>query len=243
MSGQKLRRTRAPGAGVTAAKPGTGLAAAYERVWGAIADHSLPPGTRLIEDQLCEALGLGRTRVRTLLQRLAHEHVVTLMPNRGAIVSKPSVQRAHEVFETRSILETAVVSKLLGSATKADERRMREHLQREKAAWQAHDRRSIIKLSGEFHLILAKLADNGVILDMLRQLVTQSSLIIAVYQAPGAVPCPPDEHERLCEAIESSDRAAVRLMQQHLQHVVDELQLVDEEDQGVNLVSVLTHVV
>jgi DNA-binding GntR family transcriptional regulator len=77
---------------------------------------------------------------------------------------------------------------------------------------------------------------------MLRELVTQSSLIIAVYQAPGTVPCPPDEHERLCEAIESSDRLAVRLMQQHLQHVLDELKLVESSERAVDLVTVLTHV-
>ncbi len=218
------------------------LPAAYERVWNAIIDHSLPPGTRLVEDQLCEAFGIGRTRVRQLLQRLAHEKVVTLTPNRGAIVSKPSVRQAHEVFEVRNVLEAAVVSKLLHSATKADKKRIREHVQREKAAWQARQRRDIIMLSGEFHLILATLAGNELTLNLLRELVTQSSLIIAVYQAPGTAPCPPDEHERLCEAIESSDRAAVRLMQQHLQHVLDDLQLVDSSERGIDLVTVLTQV-
>jgi DNA-binding GntR family transcriptional regulator len=225
----------------TSRRVSTSVAAAYERMWSAIVDHSLPPGTRLVEDQLCEAFGIGRTRVRQLLQRLAHEHVVTLTPNRGAIVSKPSVRRAQEVFEVRSVLETAVVSKLLDSATRADKRRIREHVQREKAAWQARDRRSTIKLSGEFHLILAMLAGNELALNMLRELVSQSSLIIAVYQAPGTAPCPPDEHERLCEAIESSDRSALRLMQQHLQHVLDDLKLVESSEHGVDLVTVLTH--
>eukprot|EP01034_Spumella_vulgaris_P010859 gene10859-13788_t len=74
-----------PGAAV-----GSGIEKAYERIWGAIMDHSLPPGTRLIEDKLCEIFGIGRTRIRQVLQRLAHEQVVTLMPNRGAIVSQPT---------------------------------------------------------------------------------------------------------------------------------------------------------
>lgn len=243
MSMRKTGHARTTRTGTTSSKRVSApLAAAYERMWSAIVDHSLPPGTRLVEDQLCEAFGVGRTRVRQLLQRLSHEHVVTLTPNRGAIVSRPSVQRAHEVFEIRSVLESAVVSKLLDSVTKADKRRIREHLQREKTAWRARDRRSIIKLSGEFHLILAMLAGNELALNMLRELVTQSSLIIAVYQAPGTAPCPPDEHERLCEAIESSDRSAVRLMQQHLQHVLDDLKLVESSERGVDLVTVLTHV-
>src|SRR6201991_295016 len=77
----------------------------YERIWNAIMDHSLPPETRLVEERLCEIFGLGRTRLRQVLQRLAHEQVVTLMPNRGAMVSKPSVREARDVFAARRVLE------------------------------------------------------------------------------------------------------------------------------------------
>ena len=218
------------------------LTTAYERIWESIVDHSLPPGTRLVEDQLCEVFGIGRTRIRQVLQRLAHEHVVTLMPNRGAMVATPSVQQAREVFEARGVLEGAIVGKLLDAATRAERRRISEHLLREKTAWDDRNRRLIIKLSGEFHLCLAEIAGNAVMLNMLRELVSQSSLIIAVYQSPGAIPCPPDEHEQLCEALESSDRAAVKLIQQHLKHVLAGLHLVAPGEQGVDLRSVLTHV-
>ncbi len=122
------------------------LAAAYQRIWEAIVNHSLPPGTRLVEDQLCGVFGIGRTRIRQVLQRLAHEHVVTLMPNRGAVVSKPSAQQARDVFEARSVLETAVVTRFLERATKTDKRRIGEHLMREKAARPQRNWRENIKL-------------------------------------------------------------------------------------------------
>src|SRR5579871_5027162 len=64
-----------------ARKPTTASAAdpdeVHERIWSAIMDHSLPPETRLVEERLCEIFGLGRTRLRQVLQRLAHENVVT----------------------------------------------------------------------------------------------------------------------------------------------------------------------
>src|SRR5258708_26094838 len=66
----------------------------HERIWSAIMDHSLPPETRLVEGELCEIFGLGRTRLRQVLPRLAHEKVVTPMRNRGAMGSKPSVREA-----------------------------------------------------------------------------------------------------------------------------------------------------
>src|SRR5262245_53371931 len=64
----------------TRKKGGATADEAYERIWSAIMDHSLPPETRLVEQRLCEIFGLGRTRLRQVLQRLAHERVVTLMP-------------------------------------------------------------------------------------------------------------------------------------------------------------------
>lgn len=214
---------------------------AYERIWGAIIDHSLPPGTRLVEDRLCEIFGIGRTRIRQVLQRLAHEGMVTLMPNRGAVVSAPPVQQARDIFEARRLLEGGIVAKFLGRATRADLRRLRAHVSREKAACRANNYREIIKLSGDFHLLVAELAGNATLLGLLRELVSQSSLVLAVYQRPGAPACPPEEHQQLRLALERGDPAAVTLMQQHLQHVEDALQLVQRSDGDIDLKTVLAH--
>jgi DNA-binding GntR family transcriptional regulator len=168
----------------------------YERIWSAIMDHSLPPETRLVEERLCEIFGLGRTRLRQVLQRLAHERVVTLMPNRGAIVAKPSIREAREVFAARRVLEAGIVQTFLETATRADLKRVQDHLARERAAWRENNRRAMLKLSGEFHIVIAEAAGNGILLELLRDLVSRSSLIIAVYQVPGTPPCPPDEHQQ-----------------------------------------------
>src|SRR5207253_4399225 len=114
---------------------GADVAAVYERIWTAIIDHSLPPETRLVEKHLCEIFGMGRTRLRQVLQRLAHERVVTLMPNRGAMVSKPSVREAREVFAARRILEASIVGSFIESASRADCKRIQDQLAREKLAW------------------------------------------------------------------------------------------------------------
>ena len=121
---------------------GADVGAVYEQIWTAIIDHSLPPQTRLVEERLCEIFGLGRTRLREVLQRLAHERVVTLLPNRGAAVSKPSVREAHEVFVARELLEAGTVAGFIRSATRADCKRLHQHLAREHAAWRQGNRRA-----------------------------------------------------------------------------------------------------
>ena len=220
---------------VIGAKPGIGIAEVYERIWSAIMDHSLPPETRLVESELCEIFGLGRTRLRQVLQKLAHERVVTLMRNRGAMVSRPSVREAREVFAARRVIEANIVETFIKSATRTDVKRLQDHLGREEDAWRSNDRRAVLKLSGEFHLALAEAAGNSILLELLRDLVSRSSLIIAVYQAPGASPCPPDAHRDLTATLERRERSAVRLMVQHLDHVFADLVLEDRSAGGVDL--------
>jgi DNA-binding GntR family transcriptional regulator len=219
-------------------RDGIDTAQVHERIWSAIVDHSLPPETRLVESELCEIFGVGRTRVRQVLQRLAHERVVTLMRNRGAMVSKPSVREARDVFAARRLIETSIVETVIKSATRKDFKRLHEHVAREQDAWRGSDRRAIVTLSGEFHLLLAEAADNNILLEVLRDLVSRSSLIIAVYQSPGASLCPPDAHRELTATLERRERAAIKLMVQHLDHVFAELVLEERNGGGIDLKTV-----
>ncbi|HTV96298.1 MAG TPA: GntR family transcriptional regulator [Steroidobacteraceae bacterium] len=235
---QELPSARAAARSARAAKNGIDTAEVHERIWSAIVDHSLPPETRLVESELCEIFGIGRTRMRQVLQQLAHERVVTLMRNRGAMVSKPSVREAREVFAARRLIEAGIVETHLKSATPKDVKRLQEHVAREEEAWRGNDRRAILKLSGEFHLLLAEAAGNSILLEMLRDLVSRSSLIIAVYQPPGASPCPPDAHRELTAMLERRERSAIRLMIQHLNHVFADLMLEDRNGGGIDLKTV-----
>jgi DNA-binding GntR family transcriptional regulator len=223
-----------------ASDPANGAAEVYERIWNAIMDHSLPPETRLVEERLCEIFGLGRTRLRQVLQRLAHERVVTLMPNRGAMVSRPSIREAREVFAARRVIEAGIVEAFLETATRSDLKRIHDHLSREKAAWRENNRRAMLKLSGEFHLVIAEAAGNSILLELLRDLISRSSLIIAVYQLPGAPTCPPDEHQELVAALEKRDRAATSLMIRHLDHLLAELRLEEPSASRIDLRSVFS---
>jgi DNA-binding GntR family transcriptional regulator len=233
MNAVAAKRTRqAP-----AAKPAAVRAqdAIYERIWTAIVDHSLPPGTKLTEDRLGEIFGVGRTRIRQVLFQLAHEGVVSLQHNRGAFVAQPSVREAREVFEARRAIEWALVARALHTLSPASIRRLREHLRREEAARAANDRRALIKLSGDYHLMLAELSGNSVLSGMLRELVSRASLIIALYEYPGAHSCPPDEHGAILDAIEKRAAHAPDLMRQHLEHVERSLVLRDSNATPLDL--------
>lgn len=210
----------------------------YGRIWTAIMDHSLPPGTKLTEDRLGKIFGLGRTLIRQVLFQLAHEGVVTLEPNRGAFVAQPTVRDAREVFEARRAIEWAVVSRALHVLSPAGIKRLREHLRREQQARDGNDRRTLIRLSGEFHLMLAEASGNIVLAGILRELVSRASLIIALYEYPGAHSCLPDDHGAILDAIEKRSAHAPELMRQHLDHVERSLMLRDSDPPRVDLKSI-----
>ena len=56
----------------------------YEKIYVAILEHRLHPGTKLVEERLAEIFNVSRARIREVLARLAHEQIVELYPQRGA---------------------------------------------------------------------------------------------------------------------------------------------------------------
>ena len=113
--------------------------AIHQRVWLAIVEHRLPPGTKLGEERLAKAFGVSRTQIRQVLERLAHDSIVTVQPNRGAFVSSPTVEEAREVFAARRLIEPDLIRQATKAAQKADIQRLRAHVAKESAARAANE--------------------------------------------------------------------------------------------------------
>jgi len=202
----------------------------------AIEEHRLPPGTKLTEETLAEVFGTTRAHVRHALQHLALKHIVTLQPNRGAFVAQPSVTDARAVFAARRLIEPQLAGSLVGRLGAMELARLRRHVTSEDAARSAQERRAGIKLSGEFHVILAEIAANPVVADIIRDLVARSSLIVAIYKRAHAADCGPDEHREIVDALGAGVRRQVeRLMDHHLRHVEAGLALTAPSRDGVDL--------
>jgi DNA-binding GntR family transcriptional regulator len=96
----------------------------YGRIQKAVLEHRLAPGTKLIEERLAEVSGVSRTKIREVLNKLAHEGLVELVPNRGAFIASPSVEQARDVFVTRRMIEPEMARLLSRTATSAQVRAM-----------------------------------------------------------------------------------------------------------------------
>ncbi|MCP3801967.1 GntR family transcriptional regulator [Allokutzneria sp. A3M-2-11 16] len=78
---------------------------AYRQLSEAMLTGQIPPGHRLVMDQLAEQLGISRTPVRDALLRLQRENLVEPTGKRGFVVCTVAVDDAVHVYETREAIE------------------------------------------------------------------------------------------------------------------------------------------
>ncbi len=194
----------------------------------AVIEHRVVPGTRLSEDQIGSLFGASRTIVRAALQKLAHDHIVTLAKNRGASVASPSVADARHLFDARRALEDLIVRRAAARMTARHARLLADLVTRGRRAIEAADRGLAIRLSGEFHQQIAVIADQPILQSFLAELISRSSLVIALYGRTRHSDCGVDDHTGLLAALEARDAdKAATLMHDHLAHIEADLDLAE----------------
>ena len=208
-----------------AIKPWTSetVAADLER---AIHEHRLPPGTKLGEDELGDAYGISRTIVRAALLALSHRRLVELRRNRGAFVAQPSIREAREVFEARALLEPRTAHSAALRMSDKNLALLQANIHDEHAALDAGENGRALFLSGQFHVEIARIADQSTIETFISELISRSSLIIALYWRRRAALCETQAHHALLDAFAKKDAAtAEELMKNHLLDLVASLDL------------------
>lgn len=211
-----------------------------EGVTTAILEHRLLPGTKLGEDELGEIYGASRTLVRTALLKLAHEGIVTIEKNRGAFVSRPTPADAREVFEARRLIEPIIIDHAIAAVAPEWLARLQHHLGEERAAERRGDARASVRLSGEFHRLIAEMSGHTIYLGFLKELIARSSLIILLYRRHDTPACGTDHHAGIAGAIARQDGNAARgLMLSHLTEIEDELFLKELATRDARLADVL----
>ena len=191
----------------------------YRDIYDAIMDHRLPARTKLTEQSLSQIYNMARHGVRKVLTQLSADGLVDLEPNRGAFIASPGEKEAQDMFELRQNLEQLAVEKVLVHVQSNSEGlvALRQMVERERDAYQQGDRAQWIRLSADFHIELARLSGNDLLVEMLRRLVSRTTLMISSNDVPGTRPCSFDEHFKVLEALERRDKkSALHEMAQHL---------------------------
>lgn len=208
----------------------------YARVMEAIVDQRLLPGTRLNELAMCDAFKISRRDMERVFARLAFENMVRMVPNRGAFVASPDAREARAIFAARKTIEAGIVELAGVRASGADFRVLAKNIADEDAHRHAGRVREAIQLSGQFHLLLAQIADNAILEDQVRQLVARTSLVTSLFENVTGLGCWHNDHQKIIEHLrDHQPKRAIDLMRRHLDDLEESLDLNRKISKKTNL--------
>jgi DNA-binding GntR family transcriptional regulator len=108
----------------------TKRAVALDRIRDAIIAREIPPGSRLVLEELSQLFGLSLTPIREALPALEAEGFITQSPHRGAIVAPMDREEILELYATRSGMEAMVTRQAVLKLSSDDLARMEDCIRR-----------------------------------------------------------------------------------------------------------------
>ena len=215
------RRRRASDLAAEPVSPPVAADRVYDAIYAAVIDHRLAPGSRLREEELAQTFAVSRTLVRQALHKLAQDGVIVLRPNRGAQVPEPTRRDGEHVFDARRVVECEVARRLAGKLSVEQVAELRQTVEAEARATKSQNKQEAIRLSGEFHLKLAQMSGNPIFVRLLEELLPTTSLLMALYKAPGEPMCVAHSHRKLLQVIGkgAAGAGAATEMRRHLNEI------------------------
>lgn len=186
--------------------------AVHERIRRAITVGEMPPGSRLVQTQLAEALGVSRMPVRDAINDLIAEGLATAMSAGGAVVSQLSQKDMHDVYAIRTCLEIHAVRDLASRVTDEDVRTFRAIIDSAQPLIRSGEMVKALELDKEFHWAIYQATGNRFLEMALTPMWAQvERIMFALVQIPRYLPVVWAEHSSIVDALEARDADAAAL--------------------------------
>jgi DNA-binding GntR family transcriptional regulator len=184
-----------------------------------ILESRLAPGTELGEAALARSLGISRGPLREALGALTAEGLVTIVPRRGAVVTRLSRREFVDAYQVREALESLAIRLAvprLSAAQKAELHRMGDEMERLAADG---DTRGFFEINRAFHRLLVQASGNAKLEAVHAQLIAQMGRLMSKSaELRGGLVQSAAEHRALLAAIDAGDAAlSARLLEEHIE--------------------------
>jgi DNA-binding GntR family transcriptional regulator len=209
----------------------------FDVLRGAIANGTLRPGERLMENQLAEELRVSRTPVREAIRKLEQEGFVVMVPRRGTYVADISVRDINEVFEIRTALEALAASLAAERITDSDLEKLEELLVEIGGFIKQGDTDKLIEADSQFHDILYNSTNNKTLATIIGNLREKITVFRAIaYAYPGRAKRSFEEHRLLVNALARRDsESAQQVARKHMENAEQTLLLHLNEHPAYNI--------
>ena len=174
----------------------------------AIAEGVFEPGKRLIERELCETMGVGRTSVREALRQLEAEGLIESLPHRGPSVTKITRDDARQLYGLRALLEAHAGAQCAETADAAFCDRLDAAVEAFVAASASGQRNAMIDAKNAFYALLMEGCGNKYVTKFLTSLHNQINVLrFTSMSQPDRLPQSIAEIRQIAAAIRSGDAA------------------------------------
>ena len=196
---------------------------AYEWLRQRILDGTLPGGSFIEEETVCEATGVSRTPAREAFNRLEGERFLTRVPRRGAQVRVLNAADLYDSFNARYMVESHAASELCASVGVVPEEMLRNLRIMDELEDFSSDDVILQYLAADhaFHSALVQTLGNQATIEFFESLWRTSQF--ASISRAGWLRSPEfrktvsAQHHAIFDALESKDKeAAVGALSEHL---------------------------
>lgn len=177
-----------------------------DRLRAAILEGYFQAGQRLVERELCELFGVGRTSVREALRQLEAEGLVTTTPHKGPEVSRVDYDVAEQIYAVRALLEAYAGEQFALRGSQNEFVKLVEASERFETAAKIGNPKDLLEAKNVFYAIIINGCENVFVKQMLGLLHNRVNLLRSTsMMQPGRLANSVSEIKEICGAIKARD--------------------------------------
>lgn len=174
----------------------------YKELKMQILTGKIVPGTRMMEVELAQDMGVSRTPIREAIRKLEKEGLVTIEPRRGAYASRISTKDMVDILEVRQDMEGLAAYFAASRMTDEQKAELKKASDDYNEAVAEGNTADMISHDTRFHRIIVESCNNRILVQMIEQL---QELVLRFryiyYDNFRRAENMPEEHHMIMEAI------------------------------------------
>ena len=201
----------------------------YEELRKLILTGQIKPGTRMMEIELAEDMGVSRTPIREAIRKLEKEGLVIIEPRKGAYASEVSIKDMEDILEVRANLEGLAAYLAAERMTESEKKALYEIKEKFREAVTEGNMSDMITYDTRYHHLIVESSRNNHLIHMVEQLQELVLRFRYIYykdfkRAEEMIP----EHSRIYEEILNGNGANARF--EAFNHIDKLMDMIKHED-------------
>ncbi|MFW5980819.1 MAG: GntR family transcriptional regulator [Halanaerobiaceae bacterium] len=205
----------------------------YKNIKKMIYEKELKPGEKIKQEKLSKRLGVSRTPLIKILQRLSTEKLVEYKPRRGFYVKKLTLEEMIEFFEIREVVEGVAAKKVARNASDSEIEKLSRYYASFGEEWSEKIKKEYRKADQAFHSKMIELGDNQLLIE-----INQMFNIYRISYQKGLMRSPEEtlpEHKKLIKALKNRDEyKAQKLAMEHIDKSIKNIAEIFSEEVEIN---------